>query len=90
MCDEPFPVVLLLPAEVVGHNPTAATRETSDVGLGHDLEATYTDIQELQLSLNVMTTDLAHTNQLYGSLTDTKQAKEILALMGLKVSPLRS
>jgi hypothetical protein len=33
-----------------------------DVDLGHDLEATYTDMQELQLSLKVMTMDLPQTN----------------------------
>ena len=41
MCDEPFPVALLLPAVVVGHNLTATTREMSDVDLDHDVGATY-------------------------------------------------
>jgi hypothetical protein len=89
-CDGPFPAVLLLPAEVAGHNLTAATQEMLDVDLGHDLEAIYTDIQELQLSLNLMTMDLAHSNRLYGSLTDTKQAKKIPALMRPKASTLCS
>jgi hypothetical protein len=58
-----------------------------DVDLGRDLEAIYTDIQELKLSLNLMTMDLVCTNRLYGSLTDKKQAKEIPALMRPKASP---
>lgn len=86
-CDEPFPAVLLLPAEEAGQNLTAVTQEMLDVDLGRDLEAIYTDIQELKLSLNLMTMDLVCTNRLYGSLTDKKQAKEIPALMRPKASP---
>jgi hypothetical protein len=62
MCDEPFPAVLLLPAEAVGHNLTAVIRGMSDVDLGHDLRATYISIQELQLSFNLMAMDLAKTD----------------------------
>jgi len=50
MCDGPFPGALLLPAEVVGHNLTAVTREMLDADLDHDLRATYIKIQELQSS----------------------------------------
>jgi hypothetical protein len=44
MCDEPFPAVPLLPAEVVGHNLTAVTQGMLDVDLGRDLGATYTRV----------------------------------------------
>jgi hypothetical protein len=59
MCDGPFPAVLLLPAEVVGHNPTAVTQGMLDVDLGRDSGATYTRVT---VSLNLMAMDLAQTD----------------------------
>jgi hypothetical protein len=47
-------------------------------------------MQELQLSLKVMTMDLPQTNWLYGALTNRQQAKEIPASVGPKASPLYS